>query len=80
MLSAKCQFCALNTFEKTCGQTDKQTNKQTNKLDIAIDIVPTSLRIKSCDHQGHGYIGTFLSKELSHFYISKSFYVYLALF
>ena len=34
MPSAKCQFCALNTFrEKTCGQTDKQTNKQTNKQD-----------------------------------------------
>ena len=34
-------------------------------LDIAIDIVPDDLRPKSCDHQGKGYIGTFLSKELS---------------
>ena len=24
-----------------------------------------SLRPKSCDHQGQGYMGTFLSKELS---------------
>ena len=32
------------------------------KVDIAIDIVPDEP--KSCDHQGQGYIGTFLSKEL----------------
>ena len=28
-------------------------------------MAPKSLRPKSCDHQGQGYIGAFLSKELS---------------
>ena len=30
MLSAKCQFCALNTFRENVW-TNRQTNKQTNK-------------------------------------------------
>ena len=30
MPSAKCQFCALNTFRENVW-TNKQTNKQTNK-------------------------------------------------
>ena len=37
MLSAKCQFCALNTFREnvwTNRQTNKQTNKQTNRTKI----------------------------------------------
>ena len=40
MPSAKCQFCALNTFrenvwtnKQTNKQRNKQTNKQTNKQD-----------------------------------------------
>ena len=50
MPSAKCQFCALNTFEKTCGQTDKQTNKQTNKQtskleDTSVDVDSRRLTI-----------------------------------
>ena len=32
MPSAKCQFCALNTFRENVW-TNKQTNKQTNKLE-----------------------------------------------
>ena len=32
MPSAKCQFCALNTFRENMW-TNRQTNKQTNKQD-----------------------------------------------
>ena len=42
----------------TCYQT-------TYELDIAIDIVPDEPKAKVIDQQGQGYMGTFLSKELS---------------
>ena len=46
MPSAKCQFCALNTFRENVW-TNRQTNKQTNKLDQSQDIVTGNAHV-SC--------------------------------
>ena len=68
------KFVATNrfTFLEQAAQfyfqiTIDTTNTSDYKNGYYFSFTLKSLRLRSCDHQGQGYIGTFLSKELSFF-------------